>query len=235
VTAAEALDPDNTVREWLTHLYGDADGWVSLFALDRLSGERVVRWGRAADVTKLSAEVTKLAPTSCVWFGVATRAQRLPGGKRGERDDCEVIPAMWVDIDVAGPNHARDDLPPNVEAAHELVAMFPLAPTAVVATGGGLQAWWFLAEPVAIDDGEELLVRWGATWADLAARRGERRCQLDQELRSRVRQLAWRPRRSASPRSRFRGVGGVSAGHGQPRARAGPGHRQRCGGAGPAA
>src|SRR5690606_40732808 len=74
-------------------------------------------------------------------------------------------------------------------SAHALVSEFPLPPSAVVDSGGGLQAWWLFAEPLAADDdAQALLDRWGATWLQLADRSGwhlDRSEEHTSELQSR--------------------------------------------------
>lgn len=159
--------------EFLAHLYDgcDPDGWLTLFALDRSTGAHNVSWARVAEIDALTAAARERAHC-CVWFGVATRAKRLPGGRRGTVQDCAQLPALWVDLDVVGPNHARDDLPPDLDAAHSLLGDHPQPPTVTVRTGGGLQAFWKLDEPIPAADGIDLLRRWGATWAELGRRRG---------------------------------------------------------------
>src|SRR5690606_781039 len=102
-------------------------------------------WAPVDDYDRFAEAVKERAPSSCVWFGVATRHKRLHNGSRGGAEDCEAIPGLWVDIDVDGPNHkTTGTLPPDRDAAWQLIADFPVPPTAVVDTGGGLQAWWLL-------------------------------------------------------------------------------------------
>lgn len=54
---------------------------------------------------------------------------------------------MWLDIDILGPGHKAINLPANEAEALELLAMMRLAPSVLVRSGGGLQAWWLFAEP----------------------------------------------------------------------------------------
>lgn len=156
--------------EFLEQLYGSfTDGWLTLFSLDRPQAERGVHWAPVDHLGELAATATALQGR-CVWFGVATRRRRLPDGRRGGAEDCIALPGLWADIDVAGPNHATEGLPATMEEAWALLQRFPVPPTAVVATGGGLQPWWLFSEPLAVDEGTRaLLARWGATWASLAA------------------------------------------------------------------
>lgn len=160
---------------WLHELYGTAEtGWVTLFTVDRATGRPATDWAPVTDLNALAAQAAEREPHSCVWFGVATRRQRLEGGRRGGHDDCAALPGLWVDIDIAGPGHrSAGRLARDRAHAHQLVDAFPLAPSAVIDTGGGLQAWWLFDELHEVDDDtDRLLAAWGATWNRLAERQG---------------------------------------------------------------
>ncbi|MEO6627898.1 MAG: AAA family ATPase [Aquihabitans sp.] len=160
--------PDTTTTlEWLHHLYGTTEqGWLTLFCLNRVTGKRHVEWAPVDLLDLLADKAAEHEPTSCVWFGVATRHQRLDGGRRGGIEDCDAIPGLWVDIDVTGPGHADvGRLATDIHHARRIAAAFPLPPTAVINTGGGLQAWWLFPEMVDLDDSTRpLLAAWGTTW-----------------------------------------------------------------------
>ena len=168
-----AAEPISNSATWLKYLFDGCDGWLTLFSLDRTDGSQRTDWAPVAEVDKLVHIAEQRAPRSCVWFGVATRKEQLGGGRRGGAADCLHIPALWVDIDVEGPNHkGGHPLPPSIEAAYQLIQAFPLAATAVVRSGGGLQGWWLLQEPVDVNQTTlELLRAWGTTWVELARRR----------------------------------------------------------------
>ena len=169
--APEHLD----AATWLHELYGTAeDGWLTLFTLDRDTGRPTTDWAPVTDLDALAALAVDREPHSCVWFGVATRERRLTGGARGGASDCAALPGLWVDIDIEGPGHrAAGRLARDRPHAHRLVDAFPLPPTAVIDSGGGLQAWWLFAEMADVDDKTtRLLTAWGATWARLADEHG---------------------------------------------------------------
>lgn len=158
--------------DFLTRMFtATEEGWLHVFGQDHTSGERTTLWRSVHDLAGLVADAATLEPTCSVWFGMAPRARAL-GGRRGGSADCISIPALWVDIDVRGSGHKADDLPPDREAALALIADFPLPPTVIVDSGGGLQPYWFLAEPASAEEALDFLPRWGATWAELGRRRG---------------------------------------------------------------
>ena len=59
-------------------------------------------WFPVADTDQAARRAAELAEQGrCVWFGVGTRAEPLPGGQRGGVKDVTGIPGLWADIDVA--------------------------------------------------------------------------------------------------------------------------------------
>lgn len=151
-------------------MYRDVDhGWITLFSAR--AGATRVDWFPAGQLDELTARaITRSHEGHDVWFGVATRHERLPAG-RGGADDCHEITALWLDIDVAGARHKdNDQLPPTFDDAYKLIDRFPVPPSLVVESGGGLQPWWLLDEPIDVDP--EILRRWHITWARLADETG---------------------------------------------------------------
>ena len=74
-------------------------------------------------------------------------------GARGGGAHVGAVTHLWVDLDVAGPNHKADNLPPTTADAMAMIRPMP-TPTMVVSTGGGLHAYWQLRAPVVIVDDE---------------------------------------------------------------------------------
>ena len=71
-------------------------------------------------------------------------ARRMPND--GTLANCGALPALFVDLDFSGEAHAAAGVT-EVDARQRL-ADVPLPPSLVVQSGGGLQAWWFLKEPI---------------------------------------------------------------------------------------
>jgi KaiC/GvpD/RAD55 family RecA-like ATPase len=68
-----------------------------------------------------------------VFFGIATR-----DGNGGKKDNIVRIPALWADLDDKNP-----DDPPQAR-----IERASLAPSAIISSGKGLHAYWFLNEPL---------------------------------------------------------------------------------------
>lgn len=159
------LNPEHdALADWYRRLYGEVeDGWLSFFSVDRRTGENQVRWCRATDIDAATAITRELNAHGDVWNGVAIRTHRTSG--RGGSDVCGWITALWSDIDFVDAGHAGNSLlPPDEKAAADLVRDFPVKPTAVIHSGGGLQAWHMLDEPAHVDELGDLLEAYGTTW-----------------------------------------------------------------------
>jgi hypothetical protein len=162
--------PALTPREFVSTIYRDADaGWLTLFSRHPSTGEQGTDWFTLDQTSEMVDRAMDLSLERDVWFGLATRTDRLHDGRRGGAADCAHITALWVDIDVAGPNHKGDiDSYPDDEAARKMIREFPVPVTTVVRTGGGYHGYWLLDEPLERDDATALLARWGAHWSKYA-------------------------------------------------------------------
>lgn len=77
---------------------------------------------------------------------------------RGGAADALMIAGIWADVDIAGPAHKSDVLPPDRETAlEELCMAMVLPPTLVVDSGHGLYPWWLFDKPrrLADEDGRD--------------------------------------------------------------------------------
>ena len=154
---------------WLAMLYGRTEaGWINLFGLEKATGRRRTGWAPVDNLAALGPVIEELGAVGDVWFGAAPRSERLEGGARGGVHLCTSIPALWLDIDLAGPAHKIPKLPRDKSTVVALLNRFPYQPTAVVHSGYGMQPWWFLLEPVEAGRAVALLGRWQATWDRIA-------------------------------------------------------------------
>lgn len=154
------------------HATSPPEEWLNIWSLDRADGRKRSIWGQVHEIDSLVWRAAQLPATCCMFHGVATRRRRLADGARGKASDCVSVPALWLDVDVLGANHAEGTrLPPTLDAARELLASFPMQASIEVESGGGLQAYWIFEEPQAAPM-TEALERWGATWQQLAEQRG---------------------------------------------------------------
>jgi putative DNA primase/helicase len=73
------------------------------------------------------------------YFGVALRTQSALEDKKGDESHCQTLTTLFVDADF---KHMGEE-----ETRRRLNA-FPLSPSVVVHSGGGLHAYWVLQDPI---------------------------------------------------------------------------------------
>jgi P4 family phage/plasmid primase-like protien len=69
----------------------------------------------------------------------------LPEG-RGKESEVIAIPALWMDIDIAGYAHKKSNLPSSLQECLDFLDDFPLKPTLIINSGHGLHVYWVFRE-----------------------------------------------------------------------------------------
>ena len=144
--------PETDTEDFLNILYGRGKGgylvlWTKQDKLPCCFP--APNWGPAAKAAMDRAR------TRDVYFGIGLQRDALPPNLRGSSDKVGVIPGCWQDIDIRGPNHTEKALPESLEQATELAYSFPLPPTMIIFTGGGVQPHWLFEEPRAFESDEQ--------------------------------------------------------------------------------
>jgi hypothetical protein len=101
------------------------------------------------DLASAAVNAEARAGANDVYFGVCPYRQ-VAAGSRGNAGDAAAMVGLWADIDVAGPAHAKNDLPPTAVEAFDLLYECARPPTLIISSGYGLQAWWVFDEPFLI-------------------------------------------------------------------------------------
>ncbi len=153
-----------TPLEFFQIFYGERiePGQLVLWSIIRRSGKKHTDWCYTA--LQAARLVEQYKNTRDVYFAVALQdkdavlreARRRwprasPNRVRGGEATVTAVPAIWADIDVAGPGHASNALPPDRAAALALLAAVPHPPSILISTGGGFHAYWLLKEPWVVE------------------------------------------------------------------------------------
>jgi hypothetical protein len=69
----------------------------------------------------------------------------LPEG-HGKESEVIAIPALWMDIDIAGHAHKKSNLPSSLQECLDFFYDFPLKPTLIINSGHGLHVYWVFRE-----------------------------------------------------------------------------------------
>lgn len=125
------------VTEVISHAYRllpyifDADDIIEIRTLGAM---RVQKWTTLKDAPDLIADLTKLGGKTDMYFGANPRANRTGGTAK----DVSMARCLYADFDGGT----------TIEQAKMRIeeSLIP-EPTAIVATGGGVHAWWRLSEP----------------------------------------------------------------------------------------
>jgi len=145
-------------------IYSKVDkGYLALWTLPdrRTYWFSVGEWEEAASV---ALELSRRRRN--VYFGVGLRREIIPPQKdkspRGGTEDILVLPGVWIDIDILSEDaHKKDALPPDLDAAVDLVNCFPYPPSLMVHSGHGLHAYWLFKEPWVLETPKEREVAQG--------------------------------------------------------------------------
>jgi len=109
--------------------------------------------------------------------GIAKSGLLLRQGQRATTEMIEGIAGLWADVDYAGDNHAKPNLPETEADALWLVDSMPAPATIVINSGHGLQAWWLFNEPwmfasdIEREEAQAMARGWQGYMAGLAAER----------------------------------------------------------------
>lgn len=130
-------------REFLELLYQSAEGYTYLW---KLPEKQTVSFSLdQLDAMTRMAHEEGAAYRRDMFFSVGIFAGEYPSNKRAKNKDIIAIPALWVDIDIAGAGHTAKNLPPDYASARALLPG-AIDPTAIVMSGHGIHAYYVMRE-----------------------------------------------------------------------------------------
>lgn len=163
-------------QRFLTALFGDVPDNLR-FLIWSLPDKRS-RWYRVSEIDKATTDIGELEQHD-VYVGVALSSRDRGAKQRVAAADVAGVVGLWADIDFADDAaHKKPNLPPDEASARDLVAAMGVAPSVLVHSGHGLQAWWLFREPWIFDSPRDrseaaaLAQRWHLTLKVRAAERG---------------------------------------------------------------
>jgi P4 family phage/plasmid primase-like protien len=146
-----ANESKQIVLDFLNALYkNEKHGYLTLWTLE----DKRTRWFHVTEIDTAVSEAMKLRNQQNVYFGVGLRKERLSEHQRGSSKDIFSLPAVWLEIDLKSGVHAADNLPDEQEA-EMILDTFPLEPSIINHSGGGLHCYWLFEQPVRIRNEKE--------------------------------------------------------------------------------
>ncbi|SHF70570.1 Protein of unknown function [Desulfofundulus australicus DSM 11792] len=130
------------IDQFFFALYGqDAPGWLVIWTKQ----DKLPRWYETHNIPEVAARCRELAGSFDVYYGIGLQGQKLASNQRGKVDRVIAIPGLWLDIDCQGGTHTATNLP-TFEEARDFLTEFPLPPSIVVHSGGGLHVYWLFRQ-----------------------------------------------------------------------------------------
>jgi hypothetical protein len=129
-------------RDFLKALWGPAKGIAELTFIG-VGGITAAPFDYPEELDALIEAANIRAGVENVYMGVCLRAVRWPKGSRGTSELALSSGAVWVDLDF---KLIDKDLAVGRAEALKIVKAFPLQPSIIVRTGGGIHLYWLLKE-----------------------------------------------------------------------------------------
>jgi putative DNA primase/helicase len=145
--------PRDETAVFLDRVFGNKP--EDTFILIWTSPSKVSYWCADVDTAAKTASSIAACGAENVYCGVGLSRRRFGRHERCKAADIAGIVGYWADIDIAGPGHAKPNLPPDRESAEAILERIGPRPSVVVHSGHGLQAWWLFREPWMFDTAEE--------------------------------------------------------------------------------
>jgi hypothetical protein len=149
-----AAQPDLVAtRSFLEDLYGGLEvGHLPIFH----APSQQTSWVPANDLQMATATIGRLGQAGHVYIGIGVQAAPLGPAKRGGAATVIALPGLFIDIDILGGEHKSEALPESTrDAANLLRDAFPITPSLVIHSGGGLHCYWLFHEPWVFENEEE--------------------------------------------------------------------------------
>ncbi|MDE5414567.1 hypothetical protein [Alkalihalobacterium chitinilyticum] len=139
-------------NKFLQSIFGKiSKGYITLWTPE----DKKTHWYDVNNIDSAVSKAMELRDCSNVYFGLGLRNAKLGLYKRGTKDDIVSLPCLWIEIDVKGGDHAANNLPTMLEV-EEILRTFPLQPSIVIHSGGGLHCYWLLNQPSIINKKSEM-------------------------------------------------------------------------------
>lgn len=172
------MNETDEARQFLDAAFGQVDdvddGVFLLWTLP----DKISHWYTPGQVDTAVSDVAGWSADRDVYVGVAFSGADRGAHARCPSDETTGIYGLWADVDVAGPEHEKQNLPPTDDDAFALVEAFGPDPTFLIHSGHGLQAWWLFSEPWIFENDDDrrdavrLSTRWNLTQRVRAQERG---------------------------------------------------------------
>jgi AAA domain/Primase C terminal 1 (PriCT-1) len=131
------------VEEFLSLLFAGATGKIELRAIARAAEPHArpaqIFTSLGTGTTQRGSFLARYSHAYDLYLGIADRKD----ASSGRLENCLTVAALWVDVDFKSVPEAE---------ARQFLAEFPVPPSCVVRSGGGLHCYWLLKERLPVTD-----------------------------------------------------------------------------------
>ena len=136
----EKIMSDDNMLEFFMDLYPESSS--GYLTISTFKPNNVTHYFKTDEFDETVLKITDLNKTSCIYFGVGLRKNKLDKYHRGKTEDVIALPFLWLDVDVLHDAHKSTNYPPDFETAKYLVDKFPIKPTMWIHSGHGFYPIW---------------------------------------------------------------------------------------------
>jgi hypothetical protein len=131
-------------RNYFEGLYGSADaGFLPIFTWPN----KRTQWFPVDRLDDAAAAACALADQKLdVYHGMGLHRAALTSDRRGAAEGVCALPGLYMDVDVKGAGHTQTALPESIDEVVAFLDDFPLLPSLLNFTGGGIHVHWLLRE-----------------------------------------------------------------------------------------
>lgn len=155
-TGAGSLVDLRQASDHLHMLWDGLDHGILNLAEFPESGGEFLYWFGSDNLDGAARHVVDAATMGRTVYASMGMRNARPASGRGDSATVSAIPGGWGEVDYLGPGHKRTDLPPDQDAALDVIAdALPLRPTMIIHSGGGFYPLWLFKEPWHFENPDE--------------------------------------------------------------------------------
>lgn len=145
----------NAASAFLTALFGNVSPSLWFYLWTDRGRESAWYHATTEGIAAASRHIAERMQDRNVYVGVALHNEEHGINSRGTAQKTAGIVGLWVDLDISDPVHKKDNLPTTITQVEEMLDRFGPAPSIILHTGHGLQAWWLFREPWIFDSAQD--------------------------------------------------------------------------------
>lgn len=141
-------------QQFLNHLFIGTSGYFDLTGIRDDNKRIFTRCYRLGQERPNWSQIKRANDAGwCIYYRVTTKRRRIQGQyARGTEADSYLLPALYAEMDL------KDGYYPTLDAMHQAIYDFPIPPTVLIHSGGGVHILWRI-KPIEITPENKLAIK----------------------------------------------------------------------------